>query len=317
MSSQNNQNSASTPTAETPAESSTEINTMMGFNRVDLGMDGLAGSCFATPGVTYGTKAEILDAQSQKEKNEQGKKVFNNDAEAIQLDSAFDAKIQQTASRINTSEIRKIHSPSRYLTSVCDLIVPIIRSTTMATPSPAKKAKRSDGRGTSSFAKTMGSMAVELFFGPEEKRFLVHKKVLCNRIPYFDKMFNGKFVETTDLRAMFPEDRVEAFDLLLSGVYQETCINFSGQKESSSGPNVYDWSLVSYYNLAGKLCLPDLQDQIMDAYIAQSSARHTMPSTDLIREVYTRTEAGSGLRKYVLAAFPFLLAMKDAKERST
>ena len=39
---------------------------MMGFNRVDLGKDGLAGSMYATPGLTFGTKKEILEEIAKK-----------------------------------------------------------------------------------------------------------------------------------------------------------------------------------------------------------------------------------------------------------
>ncbi|KAK0118541.1 hypothetical protein ONS95_007429 [Cadophora gregata] len=47
-----------------------EVNAMMGFNRVDLGKDGLARSIYATPGMIVGTKREILEEQEKKKRQD-------------------------------------------------------------------------------------------------------------------------------------------------------------------------------------------------------------------------------------------------------
>ncbi|PVH73600.1 hypothetical protein DL98DRAFT_519807 [Cadophora sp. DSE1049] len=56
---------------------------MMGFNRVDLGKDGLAGSIYATPGMTFGTKREDLEEQDQKEHQERVKDAAKAAEEAM------------------------------------------------------------------------------------------------------------------------------------------------------------------------------------------------------------------------------------------
>lgn len=56
---------------------------------------------------------------------------------------------------------------------------------------------------------------VTLKVGLEEKTFTVHKKLLCDKVPYFEKMFGGPWVEAVANVATFPEDRVESFDVLI------------------------------------------------------------------------------------------------------
>jgi hypothetical protein len=60
---------------------------------------------------------------------------------------------------------------------------------------------------------------VDLFVGePDPKLYRVHK-ILCQKIPYFKKMFESNFKEVNENRAKFPEDTQESFDLLLEWVY--------------------------------------------------------------------------------------------------
>lgn len=56
---------------------------------------------------------------------------------------------------------------------------------------------------------------VELWVSkPDPKLYRVHKKLLCETIPYFKNMFKGGFKEATDNKATFPEDSPESFGML-------------------------------------------------------------------------------------------------------
>jgi hypothetical protein len=46
--------------------------------------------------------------------------------------------------------------------------------------------------------------------------------VLCEKVPYFDKMFNGAFNEGVEGVATLPEDEPAAFDLLMGYLYTGT-----------------------------------------------------------------------------------------------
>lgn len=62
---------------------------------------------------------------------------------------------------------------------------------------------------------------VKLKVGVDNKQqcFSVHKGILCKRVPYFDRMFGASWKEGREGIASFPEDSIEAFDLLLEWIY--------------------------------------------------------------------------------------------------
>ncbi|KAF7944761.1 uncharacterized protein EAE97_005394 [Botrytis byssoidea] len=53
--------------------------------------------------------------------------------------------------------------------------------------------------------------------------FLLHKSILCEKVPYFEEMFNGNFDEsTTNNSADLPEYDPEAFNILIiSWIYSD------------------------------------------------------------------------------------------------
>jgi len=64
----------------------------------------------------------------------------------------------------------------------------------------------------------IGTEMVDILVGAEKKLFRLHKTFLCQRIDYFDKMFNGEFVEAAGI-ANLPEDDPAAFDLLVEWMF--------------------------------------------------------------------------------------------------
>ena len=109
---------------------------------------------------------------------------------------------------------------------------------------------------------------VDILVGPEKKLFRVHKTYLCRRIPYFDKMFNGAFKEAQGV-AELPEDDPSTFDVLMEWTYS---VNPRRLRDlfaiaGSDGVSRASWDVVAFYALAKKLCLPDLQDLIMNVLI--------------------------------------------------
>ncbi|KAL2061898.1 hypothetical protein VTL71DRAFT_7276 [Oculimacula yallundae] len=50
--------------------------------------------------------------------------------------------------------------------------------------------------------------------GDAAEKIVFHKKILCQRVEYFNKMFNGSYVEGNSQTAHLPEDDLDAFKLL-------------------------------------------------------------------------------------------------------
>ncbi|KAL2064592.1 hypothetical protein VTL71DRAFT_3729 [Oculimacula yallundae] len=178
----------------------------------------------------------------------------------------------------------------------------------MATPPPAKRAKIDDER---TFQQAMGSEVVELIVGPEKKKFIVHKDLLCSKVPYFEKMFKGGYSEATNNSAAFPEDNVECFDLLLGWIYNGRLRALTADTKNANGVRVISWSMSDFYSFTDKICLPDLQDYALDLYINMAEKGNTLPDVSHIKELYKCSTANSGIRKFASASFRKALTLQD------
>ncbi|KAF7944820.1 uncharacterized protein EAE97_005453 [Botrytis byssoidea] len=85
-----------------------------------------------------------------------------------------------------------------------------------------KSEAKSDTKGNPNlrpFFSNVGIETVDLYNGSSRTHYRVHKNVLCTKIPYSNKMFNGGFSEASRNSAEFPEDAVGSFDVLLEWTY--------------------------------------------------------------------------------------------------
>jgi hypothetical protein len=142
-----------------------------------------------------------------------------------------------------------------------------------------------------------------LYVTPDKVPFLVHKEVLCKKIPYFEKMFKGGFEEGTKNEATFPEDNTESFDLLLGWVYHDSIRSLFTLRKEGANTSVQSWSAANFYILAEKLCLSQLQDQIVNEYLDYLDRRNSFPTVSYIGLVYFTTPAGNPFRKIVARFF--------------
>lgn len=178
----------------------------------------------------------------------------------------------------------------------------------------------------------MGLDMVTLTVGTSQKVFKVHRKILCDRIPYFDKMFRGLFQEAITSTAIFPEDDPGMFDLLLRWVYDGTIpsVTWSGRdKDGNGGDNegdegefinenddseqdYYDywatnWNPLRLYILADKLNVTEVMDRVMDEYTLGLKLHTLEPDAEDYELVYKSSPAGSVLRKYHAHCFAWEL----------
>ncbi|TVY51232.1 hypothetical protein LCER1_G006740 [Lachnellula cervina] len=150
------------------------------------------------------------------------------------------------------------------------------------------------------FKKRMGTQMVNIYVGKgdAEEHFTVHKELLCNKIPYFEKMFKGGFQEATTNEARFPEDTPASFDMMLDWVYERSLppvVYSKGEGFASSA----SWDCTELYVLCDKLCIPELMDKVMDIYRKFNMDSNTLSHESEIRAVYSRTAPGSPIRRYV------------------
>lgn len=137
---------------------------------------------------------------------------------------------------------------------------------------------------------------VDLIVGPKEALFRVHKSFLCNKIPYFDKMFNGGFMEARENSAKFPEDDPQSFDILIEWVYSG-CVRFYDVGTKDTHEN---WDFLRLYALAEKLGLTQLEDHALDLYRQSSEVKNATFDMTWATRTYEITPLGSALRRYAI-----------------
>jgi len=126
--------------------------------------------------------------------------------------------------------------------------------------------------------------------------FRVHKKLLCNKALYFDKIFNGNFIEGIEQSATFPEDEPCTWKHFVGWLYKGII------QPQTGGPELVD-DRINLFCLAEKYGIPDLQDTSMDSLTAILRSSKTSPSLILILSSYSRTSSGSKLRLYMARTF--------------
>ncbi len=164
----------------------------------------------------------------------------------------------------------------------------------------------------------MGTETVDIYCGEgvEKTHFRIHKNVLCNKVPFFDKMFNSGFKESTDSMATLPEDDPKAFDVLLEWVYAgalRSIITWNDKEDEAPLHSNYNPSEV--YFLAEKLLLPALQDLVIDTTRRESLKQRLLPFLPKLKEQYGRTMKGSGLQRFYAQLVAYLI-VSEAKEKS-
>ncbi|KAF7918332.1 hypothetical protein BELL_0018g00090 [Botrytis elliptica] len=137
---------------------------------------------------------------------------------------------------------------------------------------------------------------VDLIVGPEEALFRVHKSFLCNKIQYFDRMFNGGFKEAKENSAKFPEGLPESFDILIEWVYSGH-VRFY-EVGDNAGPE--NWNFLCFYALAEKLGLTQLEDRALDIYRHSCRAKNSNFGMDWATKAYQITPEGAALRRYTI-----------------
>lgn len=156
------------------------------------------------------------------------------------------------------------------------------------------------------------SETVDLYVGRDHKHFSINKKLLCERSKYFKKMFCGRFREASTNCAIFPEDDVESFEVLLEWICSDKLPELADFEQhagdpASSEPKGWKWNAIHAYALADKFCIPRLMDMIMNAIVCLDFKQSTLPGEGHMLLAYNLTPPNSPLRYYHLMAFGYAM----------
>jgi hypothetical protein len=140
-------------------------------------------------------------------------------------------------------------------------------------------------------SRTMGDEVVSIYVGPKRKKFLVHKKLICEASDFFSKAFTGGFQEAQENSMHLPEDDPNAFALFIDWIYRSKIPKGKKQEDQAT--------LYNLYIFAEKLCLDDLANATMDQIqkLLDSFGSSFDEHSTLISKVYIETSSDSPLRK--------------------
>ncbi|TVY81681.1 hypothetical protein LSUE1_G006000 [Lachnellula suecica] len=162
---------------------------------------------------------------------------------------------------------------------------------------------------------TLGTEMVDLFVGPQKTLLRVHKVLLCQKIPYFAKMFQGGFKEATDNFATFPEDNREEFDLLIEWVYTGKIRGLENNAYPNIRTQISSWALLPFYTLAEKLCLTSLKDGILDVYRHNQTKNNSIHAISYLKSCWKDSFEGSEVGRYMLDSLVYIfMELKQPKE---
>ncbi|TGO17000.1 hypothetical protein BPAE_0456g00040 [Botrytis paeoniae] len=160
---------------------------------------------------------------------------------------------------------------------------------------------------------TIGTRIVRLEVGTgfDQVVFNVHKAIICEKIAFFDKMFNGKFLEGIIHSAKMPEDNIEAFKLMLGWVYSgaiEPGIGLTfANGDSASTP------LLELLILAEKYDINQLVDATMDYLIDLLQEKRIIIGESLWVYIYENTRQTSKLRLFFTRLAIYAMRFKDGE----
>lgn len=130
------------------------------------------------------------------------------------------------------------------------------------------------------------------------------KKLLCAKLEYFDKMFNGPFAEGNTKTGNFPEDHPSASLLLVEWVYPNNVIK-PPQKYEENGYEIDEMDqYVKFMILADKIGAVMLLDIITSSAITAVKEEHWFPSLALIRQHYA--SLNTGFRRFLARSYAFV-----------
>jgi hypothetical protein len=144
-------------------------------------------------------------------------------------------------------------------------------------------------------------MTIEVGADTKKEIFQVHKDLLCQKAPFFDKMFNGEFREGQIQTAQLPEDDPMIFKIFLAWVYQGAL----GVDDYLQTDN--DSSHSEVFTFAEKYCITDLADTVIDSYCTFLADRGVLPNLKYMEKVCKLVYADSKLNLFFtrIMAFAF------------
>lgn len=129
---------------------------------------------------------------------------------------------------------------------------------------------------------------VVIYVGRKQKKYTVHRDVLCNKSRYFRAAFQKGFKETTENEIYLARDGVTQFDLLIRWIYGAPLLK----------PENDITSTLRLYFLADKFCMDMLKNEVIDRVLEYYKTNWVRGP--LLQMVYENTLPENPLRRCMM-----------------
>ncbi|KAH6671105.1 hypothetical protein B0J14DRAFT_515200, partial [Halenospora varia] len=158
------------------------------------------------------------------------------------------------------------------------------------------------------------------------QKFSVHKEFACRNSPVLDRAFNSEFIEGQTQTYTLEDNTPAAFRFFVQFLYQEKMtLDYHNEDPSDDldhgryGDEYFlkclkqEQDLVQLWILAEKFLIPKLQDQILDHLYRLRLACGPV-TRPICNYVYSNTEPGSQLKKFVVDSWAWHLSAQILKQ---
>ncbi|KAF7855989.1 hypothetical protein EAF04_009945 [Stromatinia cepivora] len=155
------------------------------------------------------------------------------------------------------------------------------------------------------FYNEIGADIATIYVGREAVLFRVHKKLLCAKVPYFERFLdeNGDILKLVD-------DSPECFDLPLEWVYNNRLRMLKSRLDSESGTYNTSWNPIALYIFARRLDLGEFMVRIIDLMRQVDFRQNSHYDARKIRQVFhddALCEGISDLQNYVVELTVYII----------
>lgn len=131
-----------------------------------------------------------------------------------------------------------------------------------------------------------------MLVGKVQRRYCLHKKLLCYYSTFFDAAFNGAFQESMSSQLKLPEEEAGVFDIFVHWLYRgslPTC--WPGMSVATPS------DCFSIYAMGEKWFIPRLQDEVCNR-VRIWFDDDELPSSSFFNLLYEATSPGCKLRQF-------------------
>ncbi len=139
---------------------------------------------------------------------------------------------------------------------------------------------------------------VEIYVGKDQRRWALHRNLLCHHSTYFEDLLPREPKNGKELRLDLPENDPSAFELLVKWLYQGSIEDVSDMPRGRK----WDYAVAcqGLYVLCNKIDIPQLKNLAIDQYRKGCNEAGLVPDPEEMEPIYNSSPPDSPFRKLVV-----------------